>query len=299
MKTTIINATNLLGDSLYTLQPIKQYLDTHTEEEIKLVADRGLAFQMFQDTFQDDTDDDVEIFDNIDSAIRSCEKGADLSVFSLNAGASGHICFTRAQQTGRQPHISEGFAEMLGMQLKEPPLPYAPWNTWEPDLQVPPVRIGISPFSRSCSRHSGEPPNKTLDDWKWMHIINYLRPHLDYLQVLGGPNDRLTGVSVSEDEYWCASSFEDLRKKLKSLTLFITVDNGLGHIASALNVPTVLLWPRVSSMEFIGPIWAPNTKYITPIDPPTITPANILNGLRHFVKERINAGDASSQIPGS
>lgn len=302
---TIINAWNLLGDSLYTLQPIKQYLDEHTStlDNIVLVSDKGITNQMFHDTFPK-----MRIFDDIESALAAFPS-EDLRVIPLGAGASGHICFTSAANHGKQLHISEGYAQILGMKLKEPPLPYAPWNNWEPypyrdihtivgqsmtgwDLPPAKIRIAIAPFSKSCSRHTGETPNKTIDDWKWMHLINYLRLHVEEFRVLGGPKDRLTNVTVSEDEYWCASSFEDLRKKLKSLTLLITVDNGLGHMASALDVPTVILWPRVSSLEFIGPLWAPRTKYIAPIDPTIITPSNILNGLRVFVKDAID-GNAS------
>lgn len=291
---TIINATNLLGDSIYTLQPINQFRDEMgaSEENLILVADRGLAFQMFQDTFLGP----VKLFDNIDHAIQSCKQGEDITQIRLDAGTSGHICFTSAQQTGRQMHISEGYAQMLGIKLKGPIIPYAPWANWEAN-SVPrdsqsvrsPIRIGISPFSKSCARHSGERPNKTLDDWKWMHIIHYLRLHCDELCVIGGPKDVLTNCPISEDEKWCASSFADLRQKLKSLTVFITVDNGLGHLASVLNVQTLLLWPQVSSPEFIAPLWAPNTKYIMGIDPPTVTPAVLLTGMRIFVQQFIDA----------
>jgi hypothetical protein len=281
---TIINATNLLGDSLYSLQPINEYLEAQEENNTILIADRGLAYQMFSTTFEYGN---PEIFDNIDEAIRSLDPGEDVKIIRLDAGTSGHICFTSAQQTGKQLHISEGFAQMLGITLKEPVLPYAPWCNWE-KKQDKITRIGISPFSRSCSRHTGELPNKTLDDWKWNPLQAFFRMHCDEFCVLGGPKDRLTACPISEDEYWSAKSFDDLRRKLKSLTVLITVDNGLGHIASALNVPTIILWPKVSSMEFIGPLWAPRTKYIYGIDPNEIKPATILTGLRKFVADAIN-----------
>jgi hypothetical protein len=287
MKTTIINAVNLLGDSLYTLQPIQQYLETplFPDEEthrIILVADRGIAYQMFEDTFPT-----WEVYDNIDKAIQSCRQGEDVSIIRLDAGSSGHICFTNAQKTGHQMHISEGFAQMLGIKLNGPVEPYAPW--WNLEHKQDDVkRIGIAPFSRSCSRHSGELPNKTLDDHKWNPIQAYLRMHFDELRVIGGPKERLNGCPISEEEYWCASSFTDLRQKLKNLTMLITVDNGLSHIASALDVPTVILWPRVSSEDFIMPKWAPKTKYIKPIDPNTITAAVLLSGIRKFTQMLFN-----------
>lgn len=285
---TIINATNLLGDSLYSLQPIKQYLDEHPDEVTILVADRGIAYQMFMDTFSH------LLFDNIDKAIASCKPGEDIKVINLNAGASGHICFTSAQTTGRQLHISEGYAQMLGLTFKGPVLPYAPWNAWE-HKEDKVTRIAIAPFSRSCSRHTGETPNKTLDDWKWNPLQAYLRSHCDEFRVIGGLKDRLTNCPISEEEYWTASSFEDLRKKLKSLSVLVTVDNGLGHLSSVLQVPTIILWPQVSSMEFIGPAtyWAPNTRYIAPIDPNTIKPAVILGGLRNYLPQFLNMEEQS------
>lgn len=289
---TIINATNLLGDSLYSLQPINQYRDEMgaSEEDLILVADRGLVFQMFQDTFLGP----VKLYDDIDKAIQSCPEGEDVKVIRLSAGDSGHWCFTIAQQTGGkfQPHISQGYAHLLGMTLKEPIMPYAPWNNWEPENRDK-VRIGIAPFSKSCSRHTGERPNKTLDDWKWMHIINYLRQHCDELKVFGGPKDIMLNVPISEDERCVAKSFDDLRKQLKRLTAFISVDNGLGHIASVLDTPTILIWPVVSSIEFIAPLWAPRTKYLMNVEPNTITPSTLLAGIRIFMKELVNDGDAS------
>lgn len=286
---TIINATNLLGDSLYCLQPIKQYLDRHLDEQTILVADRGLAYQMFVDTFgRLSLFENGNIYDDIDAAIAGQSEGIDARIIRLDAGSSGHWCFTQAQQTGKQPHISEGFANMLGFTLQHPIIPYAPWNNWETLETPPPIRIGIAPFSRSCSRHSGKLPNKTLDDYKWMPIIAFLRMHCDEFYVFGGPKDALTGNDISEDERYVAASFKALRSTLKSLHCFITVDNGLGHLASVLGVPTIILWPQVSSVEFIAPIWAPNTQLMTNMDPNLATAAVLLTGLRIFVRDKLN-----------
>lgn len=291
---TIINAVNLLGDSLYTLQPIHQYLETpltaaeETSDGVRtiLVADRGIAYQMFEDTFPT-----WQIYDDIDKAIQSAP-GEDMGIIRLDAGSSGHICFTTMQQTQKQMHISEGFAKILGITLSEPILPYAPWCNWE-KKEDKVTRIAIAPFSRSCSRHTGELPNKTLDDWKWNPLQTFLRSHSEEIYVIGGPKERLNDCPFSEDEYWTAPSFDSLRRKLKSLSLLVTVDNGLGHIASALNVPTIILWPQVSSKEFIMPLWAPRTQYIYGINPNTIRPAEILIGLRKFVPAILNMEESN------
>jgi len=296
---TIINAVNLLGDSLYSLTPIKEYIKVHGSTDafgitnLLLVADRGLAFQMFQEVFPYEV-----LFDDIDAAIRAYshiyDVRQDMRIIPLSAGTSGEICFKHMQNTNQQMHISEGYAQMLGVTI--PSINPPEFHVDEEELDAFKdhdqniIRIGISPFSRSCSRHSGQLPNKTLDDWKWMHLINYLRPHCTEFSVIGGPKDRLVNVAVSQEEYFAASSWDELKFKLKSLDMFVTVDNGLGHIASALGVPTIILWPVVSSIEFIAPLWAPTTRYIK-LEPNQASPSAILHPLRIYTKDFLGGSD--------
>jgi hypothetical protein len=282
----IVGATNLLGDSIYAINAIKGWLTLQSKDQnVILVADRGLPYQLYKLTFGH-----LIIFDSIEDAVKHVGI-AEFEIIKLSAGDAGKICFDQAQLTGKQPHITEGFAQLLGYKYEGDLRPYAPWldnMTW-PKAHY----IGIAPFSRSCARHSknadGSPgtPNKTLDDWKWNNIVSYLRQQDLPLTILCGPKDRQEKVSVSEDEYYTAPNIENLCTALKSCKVFITVDNGLGHLASLLDVPTIILWPVVSSIGFIAPLWAPKTRYIQ-LEPNSATPAAIFSGLRPYVEALIN-----------
>lgn len=275
----IINATNLLGDSIYAINAIKEFLQ-RTEEPTLIVADPGLPYQMYTMTFN------TEVFPSVDAAIAYKQerfKDEGFIITSLNAGKAGEICFTHARDTHRQPYITEGYAEILGFKYEGQLKPDVPWVDFHPKTHN---IIGVSPFSRSCSRHSGEIPNKTLDDWKWRHLIGNLRNQQVPIKVFGAPTDRLQDVAVTEDEYLSARTFNDLCRELRRCKVFVTVDNGLCHLASVLEVPTIILWPAVSCLQFIAPAWQPKTtRFLMIGDPNKAHPAQILTRMRVDVRE--------------
>jgi len=170
---------------------------------------------------------------------------------------------------------------MLGVDIEGRLEPPADWQryygqTFEKEYAL------ISPFSRSCSRHSGEIPNKTLDDWKWEPVIRYLRRHGHTVKVVGTPKDRLKNNSIPESDYISASNLAELELILKKSSIMISVDNGLAHMASALNVKLLLLWPQVSCVEFICPAWSPQTAVLQIGDPNKVIPAQLLVGIRRM-----------------
>lgn len=270
----LIDATNLLGDSLYALRPVQELIATLAEDvEAIVVAHPGLAFEMFDRQLGD-------------SAIVLTGKPGDMefeSVVELQAGLSGELCFRHARDNGKQLHISEGFARMLGIPSVSSIVPPTGWDKIPKDM-VAQTHITVAPFSRSCSRHTGETPNKTLDDWKWQHIIGYLSRQGYPIAILGAPDDRLQSVTVPENEYYTAANLDCLTYLLRRSKIFVTLDNGLGHIAAALNVPTIILWPMVSSIEFIAPIWSPSVRLMR-MEPNSAIPAAIINGLKHYMRE--------------
>jgi hypothetical protein len=276
----ILNCTNLLGDSIYLLKPVKQFMKRFPEEVSCIVTDASLAHEMFVNSFAEYLGK-VEILTGEDDARKFFP---DDLVLYLGAGQSGKICFENAQKGGRQLHISEGYSVMLGMkgELAGGIPPLANWQRVPDDVRLPPF-IGISPFSKSCSVHTTGIANKTLDDWKWEHIIRYLRKRDLPVKVFAGPNDYLKHCSVTLDDYICAKNLYDLELALKSCVMFVTLDNGLLHIASALKVPTIALWPKVSCIEFIAPVWSPLTTFLT-MEPTKAAPMAILHSLRKVVR---------------
>jgi len=271
----ILNCTNLLGDSLYLLRPVEEYIKDH--DVCAIVTDRGLAYELFYNVFEQTA---VHVFPALMTA-RMLDPEA--IVIDLNAGRSGELCFKTAQATGKQPHISEGYASILGISLGSNIKPPTTWQRVNDKL--PRTFFAISPFSRSCARHSGERPNKTLDDFKWEYIIRFLRRQGMPVKVVAGPNDRLTKCSVPLDDYFTAKNLLDLETFLKSCALLISVDNGLGHIASILDTPMISLWPQVSNLQFIGPGFSPKTGIVQIGDPNIASPSQMLMGIRHFAKE--------------
>jgi hypothetical protein len=271
----LINAENLLGDSLYAMLPIREYAKTH---DIRIVVSPGITYDLYRSEFS------IPVFSKMDDAVKDVGTST-FTVRKLSAGDSGHICFESARLHNKQLHISEGFAQLLGIELQN--------SSFKIELHYekkPKTHIGVAPFSRSCSRHSGQKPNKTLDDWKWNHLIGYLRKQGYPLMVFAGPQDHLDQCAVPENEYFTAKSYQDLKDKLLTLRLFVTVDNGLGHLASALDISTVILWPVVSCVGFIAPLWAPKTRFIQ-LEPNTASPAAILSGLRPYTKDLLNEED--------
>lgn len=283
---TILNCTNLLGDSLYLLRPVYEFLHRQEQSDVCcVVSDVGLPFELFSSVL---SNLELSVYDNIDFAKKIYP---DAVVLDLNAGRSGELCFRLAREKGVQLHISEGYAAILGINLGvniEPPM-------WWQQVNEPLERtfFAISPFSRSCSRHSGERPNKTLDDHKWEYIIRFLRRQGKPVKVIAGPNDQLTNCSVPLNDYFTARNLYELEYFLKSCALLISVDNGLGHIASILQTPMISLWPQVSNLQFIAPRFSDKTAFIQMGDPNLASPVDLLQGIRNI--SRILLGESSDE----
>lgn len=269
----ILNCTNLLGDSLYLLRPVQVYMQQYPDVVVHIVADPGLAFELFVGCFGEIVLNNLEL---------AKEYQPTATVITLSAGTAGEISFKdNRSNPSRQMHMSEAYAQMLNVDLGND---IAPPKDWHRVVEEQPKKwIAISPFSRSCSRHSGETPNKTLDDSKWEFIIRYLRRQGYPVKVIAGPNDKLKVNSVPVNDYFTASSLYELELFIKQCALVISLDNGLGHIASALNVPMISLWPKVSNHQFIAPRFGDKTVFVL-MEPNSATPAMLLSGIRRFAR---------------
>lgn len=280
MSGTLIQATNLLGDTFYLLKPLKLYLQTHPEVKA-IIADPGLAYEMIYNCFGAETDFKKQIYSQEHIAVANYP-GAE--VIHLGAGMAADLSYKlHRDKGGDQLHISEAYARLLGITN----LDIRPNMDWTRVAEPPPrTFFAISPFSRSCSRHSGETPNKTLDDHKWEYIIRYLRRQGVPVKVMAGPNDRLSNNSVPVNDYFTAKNLYELEYFLRSCALLITLDNGLGHLASALHTPMISLWPKVSNLQFIGPRFSRLTNFVQ-MEPNSVTPSQLLAGIRHFARPRL------------
>ncbi|MGI4812700.1 MAG: glycosyltransferase family 9 protein [Janthinobacterium lividum] len=273
----ILDATNLLGDSFYLLSPVAAFCEQNPEDVECVVCSPGLVFEMFMRVLPDDTV-------LVASIKQATTMFSEATVLNLGAGQAATLSYTahKIDPQKEQPHISEAYARLLGL-VTQP----GPPDKLRTGLNLEKTHFAISPFSRSCSRHTGESPNKTLDDWKWEHIIRYLRRQDLPVKVIAGPEDKLVNTSIPVNDYFVAHSFFELETFLSSTALLISLDNGIGHIASFLGTPMISLWPRVSNMSFIAPRWGAKNAFIQ-MDPNNVSPAQLLAGIKKFTRALIS-----------
>jgi hypothetical protein len=248
-----IHNVNLLGDCLYTLRPIAELHMQHPHEQIRIgVAGEGFAAQMVRQQFE--------------PMLRVVDAGT-LSGTVIDLGA-GH-CADAIEQVmlmdhNRRPHISEGFAWLLGVKTDHwlgVPAPLTGWARVWTNKPVDDVPYAIiAPFSKSCSRNHGLRPNKTPNHDKWTGVIEWLREERGLEPcVLVAPGEVWTGVKCEMIE---ALNLDALTNILNNASLVISVDNGVAHMASALRRRVLILWPPMSAIHFIAPVYNDRTKLL-------------------------------------
>jgi hypothetical protein len=252
----IIRNINLLGDTVYTLKPIADLRMQRSGEAIVVGVANDLSGEMVRRQF---AGTQVEVVDIADLSRTDVD---------LSAGAASRMCTAHLLRYGSYLHISECYAEMLGVDSSKWRGDFTPLTDWRArwgdkglltiPSQVHPYVV-ISPFSRSCSRQMGMRPNKTPDIERWGLLIEWLHSKNLDVVVSHGPNDVWTGVPV---KLVTTESLRQLVLNLSGATAVITVDNGIGHIASALGCKTLILWPPISSVPFIAPTWSKTTTLI-------------------------------------
>lgn len=276
MNRKCLSVVNLLGDSIYLLGPVKKYIEQHLDEVAAILVDHGIGGQLFERQFRDSG------IPFVHSEEEAREIDPNIEFLYLNAGRAGELCYARERSVGKCPHISEGYALLLGVNIEGQQSPPIDWQHYTFHSQEYSL---ISPFSRSCSRHSGQRPNKTLDDWKWEPIIQFLRRH-NYapVKVIGAPNERLNQCSLLESDYLSTPNLQELELAMRKASMVISIDNGIAHFASALGLKTVVLWNAAANPDFIAPKWSPNTAIAYMGDPNPVQPAQLLVGVRKMVQ---------------
>src|ERR1700735_4628681 len=115
----ILDCKNLLGDSLYLLRPVYEFLKQPNEVDC-LVADKGLAYELFDRTFGHDL-----TFSHLQDAEEAFPSA---TVLSLNAGSAGELAFRLVREGGRQLHMSEAYGMILGVDLHHELKPPMDWE---------------------------------------------------------------------------------------------------------------------------------------------------------------------------
>jgi hypothetical protein len=276
VRRKILNCINLIGDSLYLLGPVKKFLDKYPDEASCILVQPNISGELFARCFH-------QRIPVVFSEQSAREIDPDAVEFRIESGPVGAICFQKARETGRQWHISEGYAHLLGVDMEGCITPITDWFYY-PNQRFDTEKLAIlSPFSRSCTRHGGMRPNKTLDDYKWEPIIRFLRRHGYKVKVSCGPKDRLKNCSILESDYLQSYTLKDMEMDFRKASLTISVDNGLAHMSSSIGTKTIVLWPPASCEEFIAPVWSPNTTLVHMGDPNLVHPFQLLTGIRKML----------------
>ena len=273
----LIVCNNLIGDSLYLLKPLDIYLETFPGDCIGLAVLPQLGGDIVRAHFKDK----LPVFGSPEEA--TANNVGEFEVMHLDAGRAMQIAFEHHRKYKQPIHISEAFAFMLGIDIKGDTKPPLEWLPILEEKTKENIAI-IAPFSASCTRHegNGRPANKTIDDWKWEHIIRYLRRHDYNVQCLCGPKDLFSPeVKFPITSYRTGKSLNKLLGFIQNASLVVSVDNGIGHLASACNISTIILWPeKTVPAEFIAPMWAKKTSYVMMGNPNKVEPAGLLYGIK-------------------
>jgi hypothetical protein len=274
----ILVCNNLMGDSVYMLKPLDAYLAAFPGECVALTVLSGFGGDIIRSHFQGR----IPIYSSQEEALVQFPEA---DVLLLPAGRAMEIAVEAHKKLKHPIHISEAFAFMLGVDIKED---IKPPTEWVPVLAKPGNKIAvISPFSRSCTRHSGLVPNKTLDDWKWEGIIRYLRKHDYIVHCVGAPDDILSLVSLPLSSYRSAETLDDVFRQIQEADLVISVDCGTIHIAALCGTPTVVFWSGFKGVppQFIAPLYAPNVSYVMIGNPNETQPATLLYGMKKVLEK--------------
>lgn len=280
MKNKVLVCNGLIGDSIYMLKPIDQYLEQFPGECVGLCVLPNMGGEIIKAHF----DKRLPIYPTQEAAL---EVSPDVEFLALDAGRALQLALDHITKHKEQVHISQAFAFMLGVNCDgdvKPPLDWIDKVLKGEQIQKDRKLVVISPFSASCTRHSGKPANKTLDDWKWEYIIRYFRRH-DYHVVCGAaPNEYITLVSLPISSYRSGTLKETL-KLYKEAEIVVSVDTGPLHIASACDTPTIALVASegyIIPPQFILPLWAPKTMYSMIGNVNKVTPAELLYAIKEL-----------------
>ena len=244
----IIDCRNLIGDTIYLIKPLRQFLASRRLGQVALGVSGGLPGEIVERSFPGVRVGPMEV-------LEAAWPGADGIALSARSAWEK----TRSDNG----HISQGYGRILGMELTgsiEPDVAWLP--TPEPALRR--EHVALAPFSVSCARHRGEPPNKTISEPDWVPLLEILRGYGWPLRVIGGPTERFSmhELGFSEADYFSAGGIDDLVSCLRQSWLVIGVDTGICHVSSCAGIPTVVLWSSAASLQFIGETWAPRTRLV-------------------------------------
>lgn len=273
--TVLFKSYNLIGDGLVATPAIEGYYRQLTNEKKDpqiTVATHAHCAKLYQRMGFP-----VEILsvgeDEID------ERKYDF-VFRFHVGKAWNL------GTLQNIPCSLAYAVMLGVQVK----------TTLPIYQTPPENLAnakaglvlFQPYSRSCSSHSGEPPNKRLKDSSWVELYNLIKRDFPEQEVVvvGSKDDQdITGIPPESHKR--DLDFDDLAAMQAKAKLVVTLDNGISHLASSQQARMLEFYPACLPDRWMSKLENPLYRMIHAV--PWDLPAD---WIYDHVKRGILASDA-------
>jgi len=237
-NTVVFKSQMLMGDAIYVSAVIGRYMRENPEDRVIIETLDEYPKEVYswlpgrpEITFATDTDCDVLVEFDVTDAMHSAVK-KDHGIW--------HGLADTAKISGLyRPQLTADDIPILNI----------------PRVEIPEQWKGafvICPFSRSCTSHQGQPPNKTLPTATWLPLLRFLRRRGKVLFV-GGPDDRMQGFAIDESERIAGLPLVIAANVFKEARCIISVDNGLARISTLVGANTVTLMPEFLPLEVFAP----------------------------------------------
>lgn len=293
LRRALFVSRNLIGDALYISPALHVWHSMNPDFEIGILTHKNHITPLYSVMGVP-----VNIFTKDEDAQQWFEEANAATMYHFNVNAAFDIC----QQ--KKCHIAEAYAELIGVNINEAFAAHVDRGAHRNIHLKPIVQLDdepledelkglflVSMFSNSCSSRQGGLPNKMLDfERHWPHILRYLRSFDVPIRFLGAPEDRISGLDISDDEYLLGIPLRKLVKVMRHASLLVTIDNGMGHLAASQSTPTFLFYPQCLATHFILPLGNPNLVYLH-VNPATLDIVPVLSAMRHTVPNLLNRGE--------
>lgn len=291
----LFKSNNLIGDSLYISVPLRQWIMEHRDWQVYLQTLPDHIAALYQGMTRD-------------LKILHMEFNRPEGEFDFEFNFDVNKAFKLSDQ--KRQHISQSYAEMLGVSIQEPGPVYEPlfsdcqWDFHGCNLNG--NLILISMFSASCASREGKPPTK-MPAWdKWIPMLKLLRSSYPNapIKMLGAPTDHLPDnlQLLTEElhiERMHGIPLNELAMIMKSAKFLLTLDNGMAHLAASQKCPTFLMYPKCLAPHYILPIGNKEKLEWIHIDPSTVHARQLEMWLSYCIRKvraREKAKESSASI---
>jgi len=143
------------------------------------------------------------------------------------------MALNHALSTGQ--HYAYGFAAQLGVSIDSPvpDIGFEGWENKEIGFTLDPILI--FPESTSCSSKSGKKANKMLPWETWVEFQDKIGQKCVFI------TPKMIENAPKELKILSDFSIENVAQMLKKASKVITVDNGIGHLSSAVGANCYLI----------------------------------------------------------